>query len=143
MSILGKIFSKVFGRDTAAAPAAPISPAPSAAPTSAPDFSGVSGGSSSAAMPAAPAPMTNVDVEALLTDMASKYSHKVNWRESIVDLMSMLGIENSLAERRALADELGYTGDKQDTATMNIWLHKQVMKKLAENGGKVPADLLD
>ncbi|MEO7997671.1 MAG: DUF3597 domain-containing protein, partial [Gemmatimonadaceae bacterium] len=84
-----------------------------------------------------------VDVEALLTDMASKYSHKVNWRESIVDLMSMLGIDNSLPQRRALADELGYTGDKQDTATMNIWLHKQVMKKLAENGGKVPADLLD
>lgn len=87
--------------------------------------------------------MSEVDVEALLNDMASKYSHPVNWRESIVDLMSMLGIDNSLPQRRELAHELGYTGDTKDTATMNIWLHKQVMKKLAANGGKVPADLLD
>lgn len=136
MSILGNIFSKIFHTNKASA-----TPSPSAAP--APNFDDVAGGSSTAAAPAAPPPMTQVDVEALLTDMASKYSHKVNWRESIVDLMSMLGIDNSLAERRALADELGYTGDKQDTATMNIWLHKQVMKKLAENGGKVPAELLD
>lgn len=138
MSILGKIFSKIFGRDDARANTAPTN-AGSAAPT----FNDVAGSSSSGAATAAPAPMSAVDVEALLTDMAAKYSHKVNWRESIVDLMSMLGIDNSLAERRELADELGYTGDKQDTATMNIWLHKQVMKKLAENGGKVPAALLD
>lgn len=139
MSILGNIFSKIFHHDSApkaaAAPVVPSSPAPT--------FNDVSGGSSSAAMPATPAPMTNVDVEARLTEMASQYSHPVNWRESIVDLMSMLGIDNSLPERRELAKELGYTGDTKDTATMNIWLHKQVMKKLAENGGKVPADLLD
>lgn len=138
MSILGKIFSKVFGHDDAAATAKPATPA-----TAAPNFDDVKGGSGTAAAPAAPAPMSQAQVEALLTDMAAKYSHKVNWRESIVDLMSMLGIDNSLAERRALADELGYTGDKQDTATMNIWLHKQVMQKLAASGGKVPADLLD
>jgi len=84
-----------------------------------------------------------VDVEAVLEGLASKYSHKVNWRESIVDLMAILGIENSLPARRELAHELGYTGDTKDTATMNIWLHKQVLRKLAENGGKVPADLLD
>ncbi len=135
MSILGKIFSKVFGRGDAPAAAAPAAAAP--------NFDDVKGGSSTAAVPAAPAPLTQAEVEAMLTDMAAKYSHPVNWRESIVDLMSMLGIDNSLAERRALADELGYTGDKQDTATMNIWLHKQVMEKLAASGGKVPADLLD
>lgn len=135
MSILGKIFSKVFGRDDAAATAKTATPAP--------NFDDVKGGSSTAAAPAAPAPLSQAQVEALLTDMAAKYSHKVNWRESIVDLMSMLGIDNSLPERRALADELGYTGDKQDTATMNIWLHKQVMQKLAASGGIVPADLLD
>ena len=86
--------------------------------------------------------MSNVDVEAVLTGMAAKYSHPVNWRESIVDLLSMLGIDNSLPQRRELAAELGYTGDTKDTATMNIWLHKQVMQKLAANGGKVPPDLL-
>ncbi|MEP6834394.1 MAG: DUF3597 domain-containing protein [Gemmatimonas sp.] len=136
MSILGNIFSKIFHHDAAA----PANAAPS---TEAPSFDDVSGGSSSVATPAAPAPMSNVDVEAVLTSMAAKYSHPVNWRESIVDLMSMLGIDNSLAQRRELAHELGYTGDTKDTATMNIWLHKQVMQKLAANGGKVPADLLN
>jgi hypothetical protein len=135
MSIFGTMMSKILGRDHDA-PAAPAS------------FQGVSAGSSStapapapAAAPAAPPP--EVDVEAVLEGLASKYSHKVNWRESIVDLMAILGIENSLPARRELAHELGYTGDTKDTATMNIWLHKQVLKKLAENGGKVPADLLD
>ena len=87
--------------------------------------------------------MSPVDVEALLEAKAAKFPRKVNWRTSIVDLMALVGIENSLAERRELARELGYTGDMNDTAPMNIWLHKQVMRKLAENGGKVPADLLD
>jgi len=132
MSIFGTMMSKILGRDDA--PAAPAS------------FQGVSAGSSSTA--AAPAPAAApaaapVDVEAVLEGLASKYSHKVNWRESIVDLMAILGIENSLPARRELAQELGYTGDTKDTATMNIWLHKQVLRKLAENGGKVPADLLD
>ena len=78
-----------------------------------------------------------------MTDLERKSGHKSNWRESIVDLMSLLGIDNSLADRRELAKELGYTGDMSDTAKMNIWLHKQVMKQLAANGGKVPANLLD
>lgn len=138
MSILGNILSKVFGRDNAGAKAPSTSPA-----SAAPSFDDVKGGSSSATASTGLAPLTDAEVEALLSNMAAKYSHKVNWRESIVDLMSMLGIDNSLSERRALADELGYTGDKQDTATMNIWLHKQVMRKLAENGGRVPTDLLD
>jgi len=135
MSIFGTMMSKILGRS----PDAPAAPA---------SFQGVSAGSSSTAPAPAPsaapaAPMSEVDVEAVLEGLASKYSHKVNWRESIVDLMAILGIENSLAARRELAHELGYTGDTKDTATMNIWLHKQVLRKLAENGGKVPADLLD
>ena len=130
MSIFGKMMSKIFGRDEKAA-----APAATAAPTSAP--------AAKPASTATAAPMSTVDVEKVLEGLASKYNHPVNWRTSIVDLMAILGIDNSLAERRELAKELGYTGDTKDTATMNIWLHKQVMRKLAENGGKVPADLLD
>jgi len=84
-----------------------------------------------------------VDIEKVLNDMAAKNPQKLNWRTSIVDLMKLVGMDSSLQERKQLADELGYTGDKNDSAAMNIWLHKQVMKKLEENGGKVPADLLD
>ena len=116
-----------------------------------PSFAGVQSGSSSTAPPPAPKPATPapadtmpvVDVEAMLEAKAKTFGRKVNWRTSIVDLMALVGIDNSLAERRELARELGYTGDMNDTAPMNIWLHKQVMRKLAENGGKVPADLLD
>ncbi len=84
-----------------------------------------------------------VDIEAVLSEMAAKNPQKLNWRASIVDLMKLVGMESSLAERKELAQELGYTGDMNDSATMNIWLHKQVMRKLAENGGKVPANLMD
>ena len=90
----------------------------------------------------APAP-ASVDVNAVLNEMASKNSEKLDWKKSIVDLMKLVGMDSSLASRKELATELGYTGDKDDSATMNIWLHKQVLKKLAENGGKVPQDLLD
>ena len=84
-----------------------------------------------------------VDVEAIMMDLEAKSGHKSNWRTSIVDLMSLLGMDNSLAERKELAKELGYTGDMNDSATMNMWLHKQVMKQMAANGGKVPAHMLD
>jgi uncharacterized protein DUF3597 len=139
MGIFDKLKESIFGHQNAA-PAAHAGP---------PSAGIVAGGSSTApapAAPAAPAPaatMPVVDVEAMLEAKAAKLGHKVNWRESIVDLMSLVGIDNSLAERRALARELGYTGDLNDTAPMNIWLHKQVMRKLAENGGKVPPELLD
>ena len=76
-----------------------------------------------------------------MNDLASKSSEKLNWRTSIVDLMKLLKLDSSLSARKELAKELGYTGSTDDSAAMNIWLHKQVMKKLAENGGKVPADL--
>jgi len=138
MGIFDKMKAAIFGhRDAPATPAGPAS-------------AGIVSGSSSTAPTPAPAPspapaatMPVVDVEAMLEAKAKTYSHPVNWRTSIVDLMALVGIDNSLAERRALARELGYTGDLNDTAPMNIWLHKQVMRKLAENGGKVPADLLD
>ena len=128
MSIFGDLMNKIRGH-SARAQEAKVNEANAAAnPTSAP----------SPAASGAP-----VDVEAVLTDLASKSSQKLDWRSSIVDLMKLVGMESSLAERKDLAKELGYTGDTSDSAAMNIWLHKQVMKKMSENGGKVPADLLD
>ncbi len=89
---------------------------------------------------AAPA---SVDVDAVLTQMAAKNSEHLDYKKSIVDLMKLVGMDGSLSNRKELAKELGYTGDESDSATMNIWLHKAVLKKLAENGGKVPQNLLD
>ncbi|WP_102293825.1 DUF3597 domain-containing protein, partial [Janthinobacterium sp. AD80] len=92
-----------------------------------------------AAAPAAAAPV--VDVEVVLVDLANKSAEKLNWRTSIVDLMKLLQLDSSLAARKELAQELHFTGDTNDSASMNIWLHRQVMIKLAENGGKVPEEL--
>jgi hypothetical protein len=86
--------------------------------------------------------MSQVDVEAVLSGLAAKNKEKLDWRKSIVDLMKLLNLDSSFAARKELAKELGYTGDTNDSASMNIWLHKQVMQKLAANGGKVPADLM-
>ena len=122
MSIFGYIMSAIFGH----ASAAPAGGAPA-------------GGT--AAAPPANAPMSNVDVEAVLTKLAAASKEKLDWRKSIVDLMKLLGLDSSFGARKELAKELGYTGDPNDSASMNIWLHKQVMQKLAANGGKVPADL--
>ena len=88
------------------------------------------------------APGGSVDVNAVLTERAAKKKEKLDWRHSIVDLMKVLDLDSSLTARKELARELHYTGDMNDSAAMNTWLHKQVMKKLAENGGKVPADLM-
>jgi len=74
--------------------------------------------------------------------LAAKNPEKLDWRKSIVDLMKLVGIDSSLAARKQLATELNYSGDEKDSATMNIWLHKEVIKKIAENGGKVPQELL-
>lgn len=84
-----------------------------------------------------------VDVEQVLTELAADHSEKLNWRSSIVDLMKLLALDSSLANRKELADELGYSGAKDGSAEMNIWLHKAVMRKLAENGARVPAELTD
>jgi hypothetical protein len=113
-------------------------------PTPSVGSAGTSGtGSAAPVTPAAPQAqaMPPVDVEAVLTAMAEKNPQKLNWRSSIVDLMKLLDLDSGLGARKELAHELGYTGDTNDSATMNIWLHKQVMNKLAQNGGKVPADL--
>ncbi|WP_264818277.1 DUF3597 domain-containing protein, partial [Acidomonas methanolica] len=94
-----------------------------------------------AAPEATPAPAAPVDVEAILSDLAAKSGQTLNWKTSIVDLLKLLGMDSSLDARKQLAGELHYTGSTDDTATMNVWLIRQVMQKLAENGGKVPDEL--
>jgi hypothetical protein len=135
MSILGSIVSTIFGH----AKAAPA-PAGTAAAPSAPGGSTTSTATKTAAGTAA-APAGAVDVEAILTHLAASNKEKLDWRHSIVDLMKLLDLDSSLTARKELASELHFTGDKNDSASMNIWLHSQVMHKLAENGGKVPDDL--
>ena len=133
MGIFGNILGRIFGHKSKKAPAP--APTPQAQPAPTPQQQ---------ANAQAPAPaQAPVDIEAVLEEMAQDNPQKLNWRTSIVDLMKLVGMESSLQERKDLADELGYTGDKSDSAAMNIWLHKAVLKKLAENGGKVPANLLD
>ncbi len=99
-----------------------------------------SGAGSAAPMPTSQG-QPSVDVEAVLSDLQSKSHERLNWRTSIVDLMKLLGLDSSLAARKELAKELNYTGNTEDSAAMNMWLHKQVMRKLAENGGKLPEEL--
>ncbi|HEX7153204.1 MAG TPA: DUF3597 domain-containing protein [Thermoanaerobaculia bacterium] len=82
-----------------------------------------------------------VDIHATLTKLAAESNQTLDWKHSIVDLMKLVGMDSSLAARKELAAELHYTGDTSDSASMNMWLHKEVMRKLAENGGKLPADL--
>jgi Domain of unknown function (DUF3597) len=132
MSILGKIVSTIFGHANAAPAPAGAAPGTSAAGAqTAPKPSAAPGG----------APTATVDVAAILTKLAASNKEKLDWQKSIVDLMKLLNLDSSLTARKELADELHYTGDKNDSASMNIWLHKQVMVKLAENGGKVPDEL--
>jgi len=90
-----------------------------------------------------PTPTQSVDVTSILDKAVAARGQKLEWRHSIVDLLKAIDVDSSLAARKELAAELHYTGNTDDTATMNVWLHKAVIKKLAENGGKVPADLLD
>lgn len=134
MSILGNIVSTIFGHAGAKPP--PMSPGTGPASTG-PTSSSSSGARSA---PAA-APQSAVDVEAVLTKLAAQNTEKLDWRRSIVDLMKLLKLDSGHAARKELAKELHYTGDPNDSAAMNIWLHKQVMIKLAENGGKVPDSL--
>lgn len=99
-------------------------------------------GMAPAVPPAAAAGAGSVDVAQVLDGLAAKNHEKLDWKHSIVDLMKLVGMDSSLAARKELAEDLHYSGDTGDSAAMNMWLHKEVMKKLAENGGKVPADLL-
>jgi hypothetical protein len=97
----------------------------------------------SAATATAPAaPPQTVDIAAILNGLAAKNPEKLDWKRSIVDLMKLVGMDSSFAARKQLATELHYTGDPNDSASMNIWLHKEVLVKLSENGGKVPQELL-
>ena len=129
MSIFGKIMSAIFGTKADAAPAGG-----GAAAGTGSSSGGSSGG-------AAAAPAATVDVAPILDQAVKAKGEKLEWRTSIVDLMKALDIDSSLTARKELAKELGYTGDTNDSASMNIWLHKQVMAKLAANGGKLPPDI--
>jgi hypothetical protein len=123
MSIFGKIMSAIFGTKAEAAPAG----------------GGAAGGGAAAGGSAAPA--ATIDVAPILDKAVAAKGEKLEWRTSIVDLMKALDIDSSFTARKELAKELGYTGDSNDSASMNIWLHKQVMTKLAANGGKLPPEI--
>ena len=131
MTVLGNIISTIFGH----AGTKPSPSSPAASPGSAPSAS------SGATSAPAPALQSSVDIEAVLTKLAAQNKEKLDWRRSIVDLMKLLKLDSSLSARKELAKELHYAGDTNDSAAMNVWLHKQVMIKLAENGGKVPDSL--
>lgn len=136
MSILGSIMGRIFG--SAKAEPAPPPAGPTAEPSTAPIVAPTPAAVREA--PATPA-MTQLDLAAVMEAKAASAGQTLNWRSSIVDLMKLLGLDSSLAARKELAGELGYTGDTSNSAAMNVWLHKQVMQKVAENGGQVPADL--
>jgi hypothetical protein len=129
MSIFGKIMGAIFGTSANATPASGGAAAPA------------SGGAASSGSASPAAPAQSVDVAPILDKAVAAKGEKLEWRTSIVDLMKALDIDSSLSARKELAHELGYTGDTNDSASMNIWLHKQVMSKLAANGGKLPADV--
>ncbi|KDE19470.1 hypothetical protein AZ09_12100 [Acetobacter aceti 1023] len=131
MSIFGSILSAIFHHAKAATP-----------DTTSPANAGAQPSAAAAAAPGTIPPAgTPVNVDAVLADMAAKNGQNLNWQESIVDLLKLLGLDSSLDARKKLAAELGYTGDTNDSATMNVWLIKEVRQKLSENGGKVPAGL--
>ena len=133
MSIFGKIMSAIFGSKAAATPPSSATPADGGtAPAT---------GSASAPSSAPAAPAQSVDVAAILDKAVAAQKEKLEWRTTIVDLMKALNIDSSLSARKDLATELGYSGDKNDSATMNVWLHKKMMAELAANGGKLPSDV--
>jgi hypothetical protein len=115
-------------------------PASAAPAGGAPSGSAPAGAAPGGSAPAA-APMATVDVAAIVDKLVAAQKEKLEWRTSIVDLMKALDIDSSLAARKDLAKELGYSGDMNDSASMNVWLHKQVMSKLAANGGKLPPEI--
>jgi len=138
MGLLSNLMSKIFSH---AATVTPVSGSPSAAqPGAATPAAPALQSAATATAPAAP-PKT-VDVAAILDGLAAKNPEKLDWKRSIVDLMKLVGMDSSFAARKQLATELHYTGDPNDSASMNIWLHKEVLVKLSENGGKVPQELL-
>ena len=135
MSVFGSIMNAIFGSKAGATPAGGGTSGGSAATPA--------GGAASGGATAAPAsaPAQTVDVAPILDKAVAAKGEKLDWKHSIVDLMKALNIDSSLSARKELAKELGYTGDTNDSASMNIWLHKQVMSKLAANGGKLPPEI--
>ena len=168
MGMFNNLMSKIFGHATTATSPASPTPGPATAsgsagaagPATAGGAAGTSGPSMTVASATGAGPATgsglggagpatatgapaSVDVTAILDGLAAKNSEKLDWKKSIVDLLKLVGLDSSLSARKELATELHYTGDQGDSAKMNVWLHQEVIKKLAANGGKVPADLLD
>ena len=143
MALFSNLLSRIWGHaDTTAPTAASTGEAPAATPSSAaPDAAPAA---ASTAAPSAPAPpAAPVDVAAVLNGLAATHAERLDWHHSIVDLLKLVGLDSSLAARKELAMDLHYTGELDGSAAMNLWLHKEVMKKLADNGGKVPQELLD
>jgi len=136
MSIFGKIMSAIFGSHAASA-----APLPPSAPAGGGGAPATGGGASAAPAGGAAAAPASVDVAAILDKAVAAQKEKLEWRTSIVDLMKALNLDSSLGARKELAAELKYTGDTNDSAKMNVWLHQQMMKNLAANGGKLPADV--
>lgn len=150
MSIFKDILNKLLHRGQAAPaqPTATATPGTTPGATTGTTAPGASPGAAPPAGSTAPAgaaqqPLSQVDVEAVMDKAASEAGQPLNWRTSIVDTLKALGIDSSLEHRKALASELKYTGDTNDSAAMNMWLHKRVMQELAANGGKLPKDLTD
>ena len=139
-NLMSKIFSHAPAPTLAAAStsaAQPIAGTPAAAPPAS------AAGAPAATAPSAPRTAVQVvDVAVILDGLAAKNPEKLDWKKSIVDLMKLVGMDSSFGARKELAKELNYSGDPNDSATMNIWLHKEVLRKLSENGGKVPPELL-
>src|SRR5262245_19557983 len=145
MGLLSNLMSKIFSHSGATiATTAGAGAAPAAAPSTATAQPGAPPASapSTAASAAPPAPAKVVDVAAILDGLAAKNPERLDWKKSIVDLMKLVGMDSSFKARKQLAQELNYTGDPNDSASMNVWLHKQVLIKITENGGKVPQELL-
>ena len=146
MGLLSNLISKIFSHApaTATASAPPAASAPVAQPAAAtPSAAGAAPAVAATPAPSAPTPATPVvDIAAVMNGLAAKSPEKLDWKRSIVDLMKLVGMDSSLSARKELAAELHYTGDTNDSASMNVWLHKEVLRKLAENGGKVPPELL-
>ena len=147
MSIFGKIMGAIFGGKADAAPSETPGPNPStghSTPGTAPSDgtkSATGTGIPSSGNAAAPSKENPVEVAPILDAAVKSKGEKLEWRTSIVDLMKALDIDSSLSARKELATELKYTGDMNDSATMNVWLHKEVVSKLAANGGKLPDDM--
>ena len=152
MGLLNNLMSKIFSHSgatvaaTSQAAAAPTPQTATAQPAAAPGTaSPVAAAAPPAVAPSAAAsvaPAKSVDVAAILDELAAKNPEKLDWKKSIVDLMKLVGMDSSFKSRKQLAQELNYIGDPNDSASMNVWLHKQVLIKISENGGKVPQELL-